>query len=120
MMPTASDTATISTLLSFSRPALTRVWIPLAATDPNSTTPAPPSTGRGTTAISDAAMGHRPIRTRKPPPVATTYRLRMRVIATRPMFWAKALHMNPLNSGLTAEPRVSARRPAAMVFSSMR
>ncbi len=34
------------------------------------------------------------------------------------MFWAKALHMKPLNSGLIAEPRVSARRPAAMVLSS--
>ncbi len=56
--------------------------------------------------------------TRKPPPVATTYRLRILVMATRPMFCAKALHMKPLKSGLIAEPRVSARRPAAMVFSS--
>lgn len=68
--------------------------------------------------MSDAAIGHRPISTRKPPPVATTYRLRIRVIATRPMFCAKALHMKPLKSGLIAEPRVSARRPAAMVLSS--
>lgn len=34
------------------------------------------------------------------------------------MFWANALHMKPLNSGLMAVPRVSARRPAAIVFSS--
>ena len=39
-------------------------------------------------------------------------------MATRPMFWAKALHMKPLKKGLRAEPRVSARRPAAMVRSS--
>ena len=67
------------------------------------------------------ATGNRPIRTRKPPPVATTYRLRTRVIATRPMFWANALHMKPLKSGLSARaercrpaarPRWSARRRA--------
>lgn len=60
--------------------------------------------------MSEAAIGHRPMRTRKPPPTATTKRLRIRVMATRPMFWANALHMKPLNSGLRAEPRVSARR----------
>ncbi len=92
--------------------------MPLAATEPKRTTPAPPSTGRGTTAISEAATGHRPMRTRKPPPVATTKRLRILVIATSPMFWANALHMKPLNSGAIAEPRVSARSPAAMVLSS--
>ncbi len=68
--------------------------------------------------MSEAATGERPMRTRKPPPQATTKRLRIRVMATRPMFWAKALHMKPLKRGLIAEPRVSARSPAAMVFSS--
>lgn len=34
------------------------------------------------------------------------------------MFCAKALHMKPLKIGLMALPRVSARSPAAMVFSS--
>ena len=53
-----------------------------------------------------------------PPPAATTNRLRTLVIATRPMFCAKALHMKPLKSGLTALPRVSARRPPSMVLSS--
>ncbi|KES08602.1 hypothetical protein BU52_00725 [Streptomyces toyocaensis] len=50
--------------------------------------------------------------------MATTYRLRILVIATRPMFWANAPHMKPLNSGPTVEPSVSARRPAAVVRSS--
>ncbi|CAM5555584.1 hypothetical protein STANM309S_05408 [Streptomyces tanashiensis] len=81
-MPTASETATISTLLSFSRPALTRVWMPLAATEPKRTTPAPPRTGRGTTEMSEAATGERPMRTRKPRPAATTKRLRILVMAT--------------------------------------
>ncbi len=68
--------------------------------------------------MTEAAIGHRPSRMRIPPPAATTKRLRTLVMATSPMFWAKALHMNPLNSGLIALPRVSARRPPSMVFAS--
>ncbi|RPK36202.1 hypothetical protein EES37_27295 [Streptomyces sp. ADI91-18] len=115
-MPT--EAATIRAFSPFSMAAPARVWMPLAATEPKSTMPAPPRTGSGTTPMTEAATGHRPSRIRMPPPAATTNRLRTLVIATSPMFWAKALHMNPLNSGLSALPRASARRPPSMVFSS--
>ncbi|MNG38523.1 hypothetical protein D3C84_1262650 [compost metagenome] len=48
------------------------VRIPLAATVPNSTMPAPPSTEVGTAAITRPMKGSRPRITRNKPPVATT------------------------------------------------
>lgn len=116
--PTPTAAATISAFSPFSSAAPARVWMPLAATEPNRTMPAPPRTGSGTSAMTDAATGTRPSRIRMPPPAATTKRLRTLVIATRPMFCANALHMKPLNSGLMALPRVSARSPPSMVRSS--
>ena len=74
------------------------VRMPLAATVPNRASPAPPRTGSGTRATSAPRMGKRPRKTRIPPPTATTNRLLMPVIATRPTFWAKALTEKPLKT----------------------
>lgn len=46
--------------------------MPLAATVPNSTIPAPPSTEVGTAAMTRPMIGSRPRVTRISPPVATT------------------------------------------------
>ncbi len=46
--------------------------MPLAATVPNNTMPAPPSTAVGTAAITRPITGSRPRITRNNPPVATT------------------------------------------------
>ncbi len=101
-----------------SMPASARVRIPLAATVPKSTIPAPPRTGCGTSETNEPRTGKRPSRIRIPPPAATTKRLRIFVSATSPMFWAKALQANPLKTGLSAEASPSARRPAVSVRSS--
>lgn len=92
--------------------------MPLAATVPKSTIPAPPRTGCGTSETTAPSTGKSPSRTSSPPPVATTKRLRIPVSATSPMFWAKALAAKPLKTGLTAVARPSARSPAARVLSS--
>lgn len=99
-------------------PASASVRMPLAATVPKSTVPAPPRTGCGTGETTEPSTGNSPSRTRMPPPAATTKRLRILVSATSPMFWAKALAAKPLRTGLSAVARPSARRPAARVGSS--
>jgi hypothetical protein len=86
--------------------------MPLAATVPNSASPAPPSTGRGIAAMTPPSFGTKPSASSLKPLVATTNRLRIPVMATRPTFWAKALAGNPLsNPPATALDSVSARRP---------
>src|SRR5476649_497184 len=75
--------------------------MPLAATVPNNTIPAPPSTEVGTAAMTRPMNGNRPRITRNTPPVATTKRLLMPVTATSPTFWANALWVK--------EPKVGAQ-----------
>ena len=78
---------------------LARVRMPLAATVPNSTMPAPPRTGVGTAATTRPRTGSRPRITRITPPALTTKRLLTPVMATSPTFWAKALWVKELKSG---------------------
>ena len=53
-----------------------------------------------------------------PPPTATTNRLLMPVMATRPTFWANALTENPLKTAATLVDSMSARRPLVTVCRS--
>ena len=88
--------------------------MPLAATVPNSTMPAPPSTGVGTAAMIRPRTGSRPRTTRIAPPALTTNRLFTPVMATRPTFCANALWVKELNTGDRALESMSARSPLAM------
>ena len=60
--------------------------MPVAATMPNMTMPAPPSTNGGTEATTCAIFGSRPSRNRITPPAAHTQRLRTPVMPTSPTF----------------------------------
>ena len=85
----------------------------------NSAKPAPPSTGVGIAATIAPTFGNSPSTTRIRPLAATTKRLLMPVMATRPTFWAKALAEKELSRPPdTAVARQSARRPATTVFPS--
>lgn len=79
--------------------------MPLAAMVPKSAIPAPPRTAVGTTATKAPSTGTRPSTMRMPPPAATTQRLRMPVMATRPTFWAKALSGYAVGRGRGQLPR---------------
>src|SRR5262245_42820570 len=92
--------------------------MPEAATVPNSTSPAPPSTGYGIAATTRPSTGNTPRIIKITPPAVTTKRLLTPVIATRPTFWAKALWVNPLKIGETIEEPMSARRPLPIRFRS--
>ena len=58
--------------------------MPLAATVPNSASPAPPSTGIGIAATIAPIFGNSPRTTRIPPLAATTKRLLMPVMRDQP------------------------------------
>src|SRR5215216_2861674 len=89
--------------------------MPLAATVPNSTSPAPPRTGSGTTATIAPRTGNRPSSSSRITPLtATTKRLLMPVTATSPTFWAKALTEKPLSTPATEVESMSACRPPVM------
>ena len=81
-----ATTTTLRWLLKSTRPS---VWIPTAATVPNITRAAPPSTEGGMLATIAPAFGSRPSRIMMPPAVATTHRLFTRVSRTSPTFSAK-------------------------------
>src|SRR5690625_4921123 len=117
-MPTATPTATMIRFMLPSYFTLPRVRMPAAATDPNSTMPAPPRTGGGITATTPPTTGSRPRTTRITPAATTTNRDFTRVMATRPTFWAKADWVKELNTGETAEESMSARSPAAIRLES--
>src|SRR4029078_11275095 len=88
----------------------------LAATVPNSASPAPPSTGSGIDAMIAPSLGTSPSATRMMPLTATTKRLLMPVIATSPTFCANALTGKPLSRPPEiVVARVSARRPPTNV-----
>ena len=90
--------------------------MPLAATVPNSASPAPPSTGSGIDAMIAPSLGTSPSATRMMPLTATTKRLLMPVIATRPTFCANALTGKPLSRPPEiVVARVSARSPPTTV-----
>src|SRR5699024_686335 len=91
-----------------------RVRIPAAATEPNSTMPAPPRTGGGMTAKTPPTTGSSPSNTRMTPPAVTTNRERTQENATSTTFWANADWVNELNNGATAEEIMYARRPTAI------
>ena len=63
--------------------------MPVAATMPNITMPAPPSTTVGSDSISAAILGSRPSVIRMTPPATQTKRLLTPVTATRPTFCEK-------------------------------
>src|SRR5690606_8246201 len=88
--------------------------MPAAATVPNSTIPAPPSTGYGTAAITRPTTGNSPSTSRIAPPAVTPNRDRTPLLATRPTFWARADCGNELNTGATADESMSARSPSAI------
>src|SRR4051795_8578771 len=111
-MPTATETATTVRLWLPLKSTRVRVRRPLAATVPNITRPAPPSTGAGTAATTAPSLGSRPSTTRMPPAVATTQRLRTRVMPTRPTFWAYAVYGKVLKTPPSTVDRPSARRPS--------
>src|SRR5699024_9690418 len=71
MTPTPIVVATMIRLRLFEKATVDRVRIPLAATDPNSTSPAPPSTGSGIDWTTRPTTGRSPRTTRMAPPVAT-------------------------------------------------
>jgi hypothetical protein len=60
--------------------------MPVAATMPNITMPAPPSTKVGTDSTSCASFGVRPSSSRMTPPATATQRERTPVTPTRPTF----------------------------------
>src|SRR5699024_11401837 len=60
---------------------LPRMRMPAAATEPNSTIPAPPSTGSGIAAINRPRGGRKPMTTRMNPPAVTTNLERTPVMA---------------------------------------
>jgi len=63
-----------------------RIRAPVAATMPNITRPAPPSTTSGTASTSAASFGNRPSSSMMPPPVTVTQRERTPVTLTKPTF----------------------------------
>ncbi len=110
--PNATAAATITMLLVLRYSTEASVRMPLAATVPNSTIPAPPSTGCGIAENTADAIGESPSTSRSSPPAATANRLRIPVSATRPTFWANAVAGKELNTGASAEAAMSARRPS--------
>jgi hypothetical protein len=85
--------------------------MPVAATRPNITIPAPPSTLSGTAASTCASLGSSPRRVRKPPAAAQTYGDETPVMPTRPTFCEKEVYGNAFQdaAGQNAEP-VRAKR----------
>ena len=90
IMPMPIDTATIIALWRLPlKSTPERMRMPVAATMPNITRPAPPSTTVGSDSTSAAILGSRPSTTRITPPATQTKRLLMPVTATRPTFCEK-------------------------------
>ncbi len=90
IIPMPSETATMKRLLRLlakSTPA--RMRMPVAATMPNMTRPAPPRTIVGTDSTKAPIFGTRPRTIRMMPPATQTKRLRTPVTPTRPTFWLK-------------------------------
>ena len=90
IMPTPIDTATIIALKRlFLKSTPPRMRLPVAATMPNITSPAPPSTMVGSDSTSAAILGSTPSTIRITPPATHTKRLLTPVTATRPTFCEK-------------------------------
>ena len=90
IMPKPMETATMKRLLRLAlKSTAVRMRMPVAATMPNITRPAPPSTKVGSDSTSAAIFGSRPSTTRMRPPATQTKRLRTPVTPTRPTFWEK-------------------------------
>ncbi|MNC82363.1 hypothetical protein D3C75_1358410 [compost metagenome] len=65
--------------------------MPEAATDPNMTIIAPPSTAFGTTVVSAASFGSSPSTIIIPPAAKITLRVLTRVSDSNPTFWENAV-----------------------------
>ena len=85
--------------------------MPVAATMPNITRPAPPSTKVGSDSISAAILGNTPSTIRMTPPATQTKRLLTPVTATRPTFCEKLVYGKVLKMPPMKVPRPSVRRP---------
>ena len=96
------------------------VLTPDAATIPNSAIPAPPSTGAGIAATTDAVFGIKPSTISIPPATDVTHRERTLVIDSTPIFCANAVYWNVLKTPPSTVAAPSARRPSAILLSSMR
>ena len=72
MVPNPIEVATMIRFMLSSYSTFERMRIPLAATVPNRTMPAPPRTGLGIAATTRPITGRSPSATRIRPPVATT------------------------------------------------
>jgi hypothetical protein len=90
IMPTPMETATIMALLRLCwKSTLDRMRMPVAATMPNITRPAPPSTTVRHRVDQRAILGSRPSMIRIAPPATHTQRLLTPVTPTRPTFCEK-------------------------------
>ena len=109
-------------MLVLSNVTFVNVRTPLAATMPNSATPAPPSTGSGMPSTTAAILGSRPSSTRMMPAPVATWRVLTPVMATSPTFCANAVYGNVLKTPPITVPSPSARSPSAslpgVIFSS--
>ena len=85
--------------------------MPVAATMPNITRPAPPSTYCGTEAMISAILGKRPKAIRIAPPATHTQRLLTPVTPTRPTFCEKLVCGKVFRKPPIRVPRPSVRRP---------
>ena len=93
--------------------------MPVAATMPNITNPAPPSTKVGSDSTSAAILGSRPSTIRITPPATHTNRLFTPVTPTSPTFCEKLVYGKVLKIPPISVPRPSVRRPAVKAFWSI-
>ncbi len=108
--PTETATTRMLVLLNFTR---LRVRMPLAATIPNSATPAPPRTACGMPSTIPPSLGMRPSTISTAPAKVATKRDLTPVKETRPTFWAKAVYGKVLKMPPSTVDSPSARSPSA-------
>ena len=97
IMPTLMETATIIRLWRWrSKSTLARMRMPVAATMPNITNPAPPKTTVGKDSTKAAILGITPKMIKMMPPATQTKRLFTPVTATKPTFCEKLVYGNVL------------------------
>ena len=114
IMPTPMEMATISALCRLCvKSTPPRMRMPVAATMPNITSPAPPSTTVGSDSTSAAILGSRPSTSRMMPAATQTKRLFTPVTATSPTFCEKLVYGKVLKMPPISVPRPSVRRPRA-------
>ena len=90
--------------------------MPVAATMPNMTSPAPPRTNCGIASTNAPIFGTSPSTIMMIPPATQTQRLRTPVTPTRPTFCEKLVYGKVLKRPPITVPRPSVRSPAASSF----